>query len=311
MPVPCPICSSPAEFQFKLERGKIVHALEKFFGVKFQPTIVKTDYSIYQCPACELGFCDPLAAGDEEFYTALTAVPGYYPDDRGEYEIVGEEIKRRHGADARVVDIGCGGGDFLALLKSKGFTRAIGIDTTPSSVEKCRVKGVEAYCERIESSRRGPFDAVVSFHCLEHVEDPVGFVKSALSQLKPDGSLFISTPYSPQCIEYGWYHPLNYPPHHMLRLNLKAYRKLGEVTGTRVSFINFSTASTLSQVRSAFSFAAYGNNIQGSSVKVLGRMLTRPFLALRMFYKVMTRERINGKIAGPDILVVFERVKEK
>lgn len=309
MNIACPICRTTSFFHLKLERGEIVHALEKFIGTKFQTSIVKADYSMYVCPACELEFAEPLLAGDEEFYNALTNVPGYYPEVRGEYKIVADRIRSTYGLNAKVVDIGCGGGDFLSIMKSTGFTQAMGIDLTPASVEKCHAKGIEAYCERIENTTHGPFDAVVSFHCLEHVEDPVGFINAALTRLKPGGSLFISTPYSPQCVEYGWYHPLNYPPHHTLRLNTTSYRKLGEVTGTEVEFINFSEASLMSNVRSAFSFAAYGNNISGSSVKVLGKMLLRPFLALKMFWKVMTRERINNKIAGPDILVVFQPKK--
>lgn len=303
----CPICKSPSTLSLQLSREKIVSALEAFTGYKFAASIVKTDYSMYSCGKCTLEFADPMRAGDEEFYNALTKVPGYYPEDRLEYLVVCEQVSNSFGENASVLDIGCGSGDFLAHLKNRHFTDLTGIDLTLSSVEKAKAKGLNVYCERMEDSNRGPFDVVTSFHCLEHVEDPVLFMRNALAQTKGNGTVYISTPYSPQAIEYGWYHPLNYPPHHTLRFNLTSYRTLAEVVNADVEFVNFHRASMKSQFRAAFLFARFGHNKAMSTFSVLMQMLLHPALAMKLWRKMKQREVVNGHIVGPDILVKFRK----
>lgn len=311
MVVNCPICKSESKFSYALDRKKILSALDHFFGQKFEPGIIKADYSMYKCPSCALEFANPLLAGDDDFYNALTAVTGYYPTVRGEYQIAADHINKTKGLTATILDIGCGGGDFLVTLKKQSFTAAIGLDATEKSVISCREKGVEAYCDRIETFSKGPFDAITSFHCLEHVEDPVGFVQSALTKLSGDGRIYISTPYAPQTIEFGWFHPLNHPPHHMLRLYRQTYETLAKVTGTSVEFINFGSTSFSSQVRTAFAYAVYGHNVPASATRMFFRMLLRPFLVGRIISKVRDRIRNYGEAAGPDILVVFKRLAVK
>ncbi len=308
MLVNCPICESESRLSYQLSRKKILEALEHFFGSPFSSTIIKADYSMYKCPACLLEFAHPLLAGDDEFYNALTAVQGYYPEVRGEYQIVADHVKQKNGLNATLLDVGCGGGDFLEIMKKQGFRAAKGIDVTEKSVARCIEKGVEAHCGLLENFPEGPFDAVTSFHCLEHVEDPVGFIKSALAKLSVNGRLYISTPYNPQTVEISWFHPLNHPPHHMLRLSRETYEQLARVTGTTIEFINFGGTSFSSQVRTAFAYARYGHNVEGSAGQMFLRMLFRPFLTLRLISKVRSRIKSYGPEAGPDILVVFQRM---
>src|SRR6185503_13804408 len=84
--------------------------------------------------------------------------PGSQFDELDSHKYVGfedqfrgspEEIRRRvedylpifQGAD--VLDVGCGRGEFLDLLREHGI-RARGVDVNPAMVEVCRGKGLEA-----------------------------------------------------------------------------------------------------------------------------------------------------------------------
>jgi 2-polyprenyl-3-methyl-5-hydroxy-6-metoxy-1,4-benzoquinol methylase len=303
----CPVCGNSSEELYKAGRNKILSSLNSFFGAAFSPSIIKTDYIIRKCNSCTLEFADPLLPGDNEFYEALASHEGYYPHVREEYGIVSAEIAKTKGTNAKILDIGCGSGDFLEMLRNEKFTNACGIDATAASVEACKAKGLDAYRCRIEDFEKGPFDAIVSFHCLEHVDNPVEFIRLALEKLSPGGTLYISTPYSPQTHEYGWFHPLNHPPHHLLRLNEISYRALAEKTGSNIRFMNFNSVSPRSLFRTSFSFAAYGKNLPGSSAKMGLRMLGKPLLALRIWKKMKSREIIDGKIAGNEILVLFQK----
>jgi 2-polyprenyl-3-methyl-5-hydroxy-6-metoxy-1,4-benzoquinol methylase len=307
--IKCPLCNNSSVLLYHLNRNKIATELTAFTGRRFSPELIKTDYDMFRCQCCSLEFSHPMLPGDEVFYTELTSNSGYYPEVRSEYAVACEIILKHSGADSSVIDIGCGAGDFLLQAVNSGIKNAEGIDATPSSVELCRSKGLNVCCKRIEDLSDSKYDAVVSFHCLEHVADPLEFVRQALHLLKPGGVLLISTPYSPQVIEYFWFHPLNHPPHHTIRLNKKSFEKLAELTGTRIEFYNFHNTSLISHIRSCFSYSVYKINAPGSSIGVFMKMLVHPVAAFKSIVKVFGREKINGKIAGPDIMVQFKSLK--
>jgi 2-polyprenyl-3-methyl-5-hydroxy-6-metoxy-1,4-benzoquinol methylase len=300
----CPICRSASTPVYSLSREKITDGLNRFFNTRFDPAIITTHYTILRCQGCTLEFPDPLLPGNDEFYHALVKQPGYYSDYRPEYDAVADLIGPA-AQTKNILDIGCGEGDFLVLMQKRGHTQLEGIDTTEASVACGREKGLAITNSRIETFAGGPFQAITAFHCLEHVDDPLAFINQAMKKLAPGGKLFVATPYSPQVSEMFWYHPLNNPPHHMLRLNAKAYKKLAAETGTQVELINFQTASYTSMIRSAFSFAVYGENKKGSSLSMMAKMLTRPVTSFKVIRNMLKREKINGRTAGSDILAVF------
>src|SRR5829696_796693 len=82
---------------------------------------------------------------------------------------------RLRGGD-RVLDIGCGSGEFCALAHARGMT-ASGIDVAPTMIEIARSRAPEADL-RVGSMDAlpwadGAFDAVVGFNSLQFADDPV------------------------------------------------------------------------------------------------------------------------------------------
>lgn len=302
----CPICSSASRPVYQLSREKIIGGLNRFFNTQFDPAIVPTDYTIVRCTNCTLEFADPMLAGTDLFYHALVKQTGYYSDYRPEYDVVADAIGSPN-TEKQILDIGCGEGDFLVLLKKRGHSSLTGIDTTEASVQRCREKGLNVVNSKIETFDGGPYHSVTAFHCLEHVDDPKAFITESIRLLAPGGKLYIATPYSPQVSEMFWYHPLNNPPHHMLRLNKRSYEQLAAETKTKVEFINFQTASYTSMIRSAFSFAVFGENRKGSSLSMFVQMLFHPITSIKVVRNMRKREKIGGRTAGSDILVVFTR----
>jgi len=97
--------------------------------------------------------------------------------------------------DTVLVDVGCGAGSFLDLVK--GFCRAtIGIEPTPSLRAAVEAKGHLAfpYCADVPEAWVGRADIVVAFSLVEHVEDPLTVLRDIRRLLKPRGRLLISTP---------------------------------------------------------------------------------------------------------------------
>jgi 2-polyprenyl-6-hydroxyphenyl methylase/3-demethylubiquinone-9 3-methyltransferase len=111
------------------------------------------------------------------------------------------EVLKKHLAskDTKVLDIGCGGGLFLSLLKRKGV-HTVGIELSDSRARYATVKyGLEIYKQPIESDfwqkgYRNYFDAVTLWDVIEHVNYPFQTLQCATSVLKKGGLLFIDTP---------------------------------------------------------------------------------------------------------------------
>ncbi|MCX6776175.1 MAG: class I SAM-dependent methyltransferase [Candidatus Micrarchaeota archaeon] len=98
-----------------------------------------------------------------------------------------------------VLDIGCGRGEFLELLKEKGV-RATGIDNNKGMVYLCRKKGLNVIMsdavEYLQSIPNSSIDGIFISHVLEHFKPKkiVEFIKLANKKLKNGSYLVIGTP---------------------------------------------------------------------------------------------------------------------
>jgi 2-polyprenyl-3-methyl-5-hydroxy-6-metoxy-1,4-benzoquinol methylase len=113
------------------------------------------------------------------------------------------EILKKHLPlqNARILDIGCGGGLFLSLLKREAPDAELsGIEPSDSRAQYATAKyGLEVHKQPIEndfwqSSYRTYFDAVTLWDVIEHVNYPLQTLQRAVEVLKPGGVLLIDTP---------------------------------------------------------------------------------------------------------------------
>jgi 2-polyprenyl-3-methyl-5-hydroxy-6-metoxy-1,4-benzoquinol methylase len=95
----------------------------------------------------------------------------------------------------RLLDIGCGNGDFLANARDAGWD-AVGIDADPEAVAIARQRGLDVRTGSIElfAGETGCFDAITLSHVLEHLHDPGQMIRAVHRLLKPGGVLFVDTP---------------------------------------------------------------------------------------------------------------------
>ena len=97
---------------------------------------------------------------------------------------------------ATVVDIGCGAGELVYLLRSAGVD-ATGIEPDEAFAAHARdVLRVPVQNATVETAsiRRDSADLVTMFHALEHVGDPVGTLVAVAGWLKPSGIAVIEVP---------------------------------------------------------------------------------------------------------------------
>ncbi len=103
--------------------------------------------------------------------------------------------------DARILDVGCGGGLLSEALAQRN-ARVTAIDLAEDLVKVAKLHGLESgvqvdyrvqSVEALAAEQPGSFDAVTCMEMLEHVPDPAAILKACATLLKPGGSLFVST----------------------------------------------------------------------------------------------------------------------
>lgn len=97
----------------------------------------------------------------------------------------------------RVLDLGCGPGYFLDLLRERNVP-GLGLDIDPEMVAQARERGHQAELgtQRDLGNYREEFDAVHVSHVIEHLwgDDALELIRNSLGALRPGGLLVIRTP---------------------------------------------------------------------------------------------------------------------
>ena len=185
----CLLCGS-------LETAPMVTGDDRLFGIA--PGV----YSLVECQGCGLVRLSPRPTAE--------LVAGFYAKN---YWFAGgrlQEIYRRvvlldhvhyatkaaNGAAGTVLDVGCGGGLFLRMMKERGFS-VLGLDF---SGEAARVameqNGVRVLVGDLPSAPIEPASCalVTMYHVVEHLLDPAAYLRAAANLLHPDGRLIVQVP---------------------------------------------------------------------------------------------------------------------
>jgi 2-polyprenyl-3-methyl-5-hydroxy-6-metoxy-1,4-benzoquinol methylase len=97
---------------------------------------------------------------------------------------------------ARILDIGAGGGEFLAEAKKRGY-EVEGVEPSIGFARYAeRTYGVKVHVAPLMKIDFGgrKFDLVHSFHVFEHLRDPIASMRLVHSLLNPDGHFYIAVP---------------------------------------------------------------------------------------------------------------------
>lgn len=97
----------------------------------------------------------------------------------------------------RVLDCGCGAGDNARILSDRGW-RVTGITIDPGEHEAagqfCEAVWIADLEQGLPSDIKGPFDAVLASHVLEHLARPERLLRDVHRLLSPDGLLAVALP---------------------------------------------------------------------------------------------------------------------
>lgn len=101
--------------------------------------------------------------------------------------------------EAAVLDLGCGAGQMLQLLKDHGFANASGLDVSQAQVRLAADRGLHAVTgDAFEhlASARAAFDAITALDLVEHFDkaEQIRLFDGIYAALRPGGRLIIETP---------------------------------------------------------------------------------------------------------------------
>jgi 2-polyprenyl-3-methyl-5-hydroxy-6-metoxy-1,4-benzoquinol methylase len=197
--VPCAVCGS-RDFDL-LYRGAIDP--DEDAARYFSSSRLSAAYpDIVRCKACGLVMANPR--DDEE---TLARVYGAMTDDAYDDEDVNRSVAAaehqrllvsERGPPARVLDMGCASGFFVAKAHEAGFD-VIGADASEWMIERARRRCGQARFAvgTVESlTFDAEFDVVTLWDVLEHVHSPRHVIERVRGWLKPGGLLLMSMPNS-------------------------------------------------------------------------------------------------------------------
>ena len=94
----------------------------------------------------------------------------------------------------RVLDVGCGAGDFMTVAQTLGY-EVEGIDISEASAAICRARQLNARAaDFLTCDLAGNYDLIAMWDVVAHLRNPADFVSRARSLLSDRGALFIKTP---------------------------------------------------------------------------------------------------------------------
>ena len=158
-------------------------------------------------------------------------------------------------AGSAVLDLGCGRGEALALLREWGFAGR-GVDSSARMVELCQGRGLQAEVGDLfavlAAVEEGSLGGVVSFHVIEHLPADAldRLVRLAWRALRPGGVLILETP-NPLSVVVAarnfWLDPTHVRPVHPESLKLM-YELAGFDPIERLDLRPFAAADRLPEI---------------------------------------------------------------
>lgn len=112
-----------------------------------------------------------------------------------------------------ILDVGCGYGRNLLLLKEKGYD-PIGVDINEDIVNHNKSKGLKCFTMTKLNELNVQFDAIIISHVIEHLQpsDLLNFLNYYISRLKTGGLIIIASPFPTKQFYFDFDHIRPYFP---------------------------------------------------------------------------------------------------
>lgn len=162
---------------------------------------IKRDRAYWRCRNCALDFQWPVPTAAEllQYYersyreglykTFVDAEQMKAQTAAYRYKVLSDKVQ-----GSLWLDVGCADGQFLSVLHARGHA-ATGIDVSEVAVQRAQQRGLDARVAALEEfPANTTFDVITAFDVLEHVRNPIGFLRSARDMMHAGSYFAITTP---------------------------------------------------------------------------------------------------------------------
>jgi len=217
----------------------------------------KDGYRHFDCRACRALFLFPPPSREQldRYYvahaerTCSSQCWEREAQDYRHYEAIWgaalADIERLSGRGP-LLDVGCGGGQFLAFARSRGWDELMGIEVSPPAAARARERSgaIVHECDfasaGLEPER---FAGVAMWNVIEHAPRPRDFVREVARLLRPGGACVADCPnrFGVTLRAIGPRAYVVMPPEHVTYFSHTALRMLLEAEGLRVRRLGSNT----------------------------------------------------------------------
>jgi 2-polyprenyl-3-methyl-5-hydroxy-6-metoxy-1,4-benzoquinol methylase len=159
--------------------------------------------NLIECRDCEAGWQWPLARTEQQ--SVVEFKNSYSNQDQGSYfdptkrdsvaRCQSEFLETKIAKPGRLLDVGCGDGNFARLMAVSGWD-VVGLDpATLGTVTEQKSNGYLRIlpCSISDLNKGDLFDVVTLWDVVEHVENPGQLISEAVSHVAPGGCLVVET----------------------------------------------------------------------------------------------------------------------
>lgn len=243
---------------------KILITKDRMFGKKGQ-------FTLCECNKCKLVFLNPQPTAQKlKKYYVGSKYYAYQSSSKNIYSMIRTYLlkhyynatllsrlltlmlrsvpaipkKKSYLVKGKIMDIGCGSGETLQLLKGLGWD-VYGIEPNSYAVSVATKSNLEnvklGTYEHLKFYKNNFFDAIRLYHVLEHIDDPNLCLKLIHQKLKKDGELIIALPnydsLQRRVFRSYWYNLDS--PRHLYLFSVNTLKKLLEKQSIIVNKIDY------------------------------------------------------------------------
>lgn len=187
----CWICQSKSFSQHKPANLPAYLSAEAF---QITDSAYGSTGEILKCETCGFLQC-PHMDDVLSFYEDMD--DGGYEDTRAERALQARRLVRtiaKHRPEGRLLDVGAGSGILIEEAQKDGF-EAEGVEPSIALQERASELGLPVYRGVLPHKKAtGPYDLVTIVDVIEHVDDPVGLMRSVADVMDDDGVCLVVTP---------------------------------------------------------------------------------------------------------------------
>jgi SAM-dependent methyltransferase len=213
-----------------------------------QPRIELGDFTLFACAGCGCWSSDALVRGARTSFEPAA----YFANAAADRERWAD-LLRRAARTGRVLDVGCGTGEFLRFVAGAAPSSArFGIEPDAGRAAAARAAdpGAEIVAGPLPdalASVPGDLDLVTLWDVFEHLPDPAGALAALAGRLAPGGVLFVQTIHEESlapsvgralyAVSGGrWRGPARrtHEPHHLVFFSVPSLERIADRAGLRI-----------------------------------------------------------------------------